>query len=223
MKPKDLKYPYSWSERRPILNEGVLFVPRFYEEHQEFTFPKWEEIFENSLPVKIEFCSGNGSWLAARAKRERESNWVGVEVRFDRARKIWSKGKNLALGNLFVVCGEAHTFSSHYLPEDCIDEVFINFPDPWPKKRHEKHRLMKQEFLDELSRILKSAGKFTFVTDDPPYLEIALALFQGHPDFQPLHPSPHYTKNHPDYGTSFFDTLWREKGREIHYVEFERV
>jgi tRNA (guanine-N7-)-methyltransferase len=218
MKPKDLKAAFSWEERRPMIADRVFHVPNYYEEHDVFSFPGWEDknFFGNQNPVCIEYCAGNGAWIMERAKRFPNYNWVAVEIRYDRVRKIWSKIKNENLNNLIVVCGEAWTFTHYYVQKGTIEEAYINFPDPWPKQKHEKHRLMKPKFLDELARILKTGKKVSFVSDDSDYVEQTLHVFQDHPHFSSF---PLLT-DMPEYGTSWFENLWRGKGKKIHYLQF---
>lgn len=219
MKPQDLKSPYSWEERRPLLRDKVFFIPEYFDAHDSAALPSWEEVFGRRAPLKLEFCSGNGKWVLERAQKEGSCNWVACEIQFERVRKIWSKMKNFGAQNLLIVAGEAETFSTKYLPEGCVDEVFINFPDPWPKRRHAKWRLMKPAFIAELFRILKRGGKVTFVTDDEDYRLWTLNHFLESP-FSPTYPSPHYITDVSDYGTSYFDTLWRGQGRTITFMEF---
>jgi tRNA (guanine-N7-)-methyltransferase len=77
-------------------------------------------------------------------------------------------------------------------------------------------------FLDELSRILKSGKKMTLVTDDTGYVAQTSGLFYKHTAFEPAFAPPYYRLDIADYGGSWFDTLWREKGKQIHYMEFIR-
>ncbi|MBP9842063.1 MAG: tRNA (guanosine(46)-N7)-methyltransferase TrmB [Simkaniaceae bacterium] len=203
MKPKDLKFPHSWEERRPCLMEGILFVPKHFE-HEMWTGP--------SFTGNIEFCSGNGEWIISKASQHPEVQWIAVEMDFHRARKIYSKRMNLGLNNLLVVCGMAQPFVQYYLQEGSIDRIYINFPDPWPKARHAKHRIVQAPFTAEMKRILKKEGTATLVTDDPTYHE------------QMKEEMGRYFIQKPwegeDYGTSWFERLWREKGREIHYLRY---
>lgn len=221
MKPKDLKAAFSWEERHPLIHDRVFHVPNYYDKHEEFTFPGWEskQFFGNHHPVCIEYCTGNGAWIANQAKRFSDKNWIGVELRYDRVRKIWSKIKNDGLSNLMAVCAEGWTFTHFYVPEQSVEEIFINFPDPWPKEKHEKHRLMKSRFLDELGRILKSGCRVNFVSDDDSYVQITVELFKSHPLFTEAY--VHKTE-FPDYGTSWFESLWRRKGKQINYLQFFR-
>lgn len=222
MRPKDLKSPYRWAARRPLLEDRVLFVPDYYDGHQELIFPKWKEIFGNDNPVIIEYCTGNGTWLAEKAK-DSSKNWIAVEWRFERVRKIWSKMKNYGLSNLFIISGEAQTFAREYLPFSSVDGVYINFPDPWPKDKHAKNRLFQQPFIEQLARTIKSGGTLTVATDDPTYSEQISREMLANPAWKSDFPKPYYRTEWEGYGTSYFDTLWREKGKEIRYFQFRHV
>lgn len=225
MKPEDLKSPFSFDERQVLIKDKVWYVPDYFDKYEAFTFPGWEspEIFGNNNPIYLEYCSGNGSWIAGKAASDSSINWIGVEKKFPRVRKIWSKIKNLKLNNLFAICGEGFNVTSRYFPASSITKVFINFPDPWPKTRHVKHRIIQPAFLKELWRILKEGGTVTFVTDDPDYSDWTIDIFAQDLGFASTHPAPFYTTEQPQYGTSYFDQLWREKGKTIRYHEFRKV
>jgi tRNA (guanine-N7-)-methyltransferase len=222
MKPKNLKAPYTWEERRPLLQDGVLHVPDYYERHEEFSFPGWPAIFGNDKPVVIEYCTGNGTWLAEKAK-DTSKNWVAVEWRFERVRKIWSKTKNYNLSNLFIISGEAQVFARKYLPDASVDEVYVNFPDPWPKEKHAKNRLFQQPFIAELARTIKQNGTVTVATDDPCYSEQIFKEMLAQGSWQSVFGDPGYKTEWERYGESYFDTLWREKGKTIRYFQFRRL
>lgn len=224
MKPKALKAPFLWEQRRPCIQDKVFFVPIYYAHHNDFTFPGWESpaVFLKPQPIMVEYCSGNGAWLIERAIQSPHLNWVGVELQFERVRQIWAKMKSLNLTNLFIVCGEAQTFSKYYVPSKSVSEIFINFPDPWPKRRHQKHRLIAPHFLEEMNRALAPQGTITFVTDDVHYREWTVAHFAKAPLFKPVYPAPFYCMDIPGYGSSFFEILWREQGRSIFYLQYRK-
>jgi tRNA (guanine-N7-)-methyltransferase len=221
-KAKDLRYPFSWEERKPAIHQGVLFVPKYFGHHHEWNFPGWEDpaVFGKQSRVFIEYCSGNGAWIFTRAQKQPLDHWVAVEQKFDRASKIWAKRQNSALSNLFVVLGEALTFTSCYISKRSVDGVFINFPDPWPKLKHAKNRLLQAPFVKELSRVIKIGGEVVLVTDDAPYALQMQKEMMAHPAFKPLFPEPYYATEWPEYGSSYFDSLWRGKGKTIHYLRF---
>lgn len=222
MKPKNLRCPFTWEERRPLLTDGVLFVPHYYAQHDQWPFPGFNDsqVFVRTRPVYLEYCSGNGAWIIDQAKRHPEFNWVAVEKRFDRVRKIWSKMRNLKLDNLLVVCGEAWTFTHYYLPDNCLAGAYINFPDPWPKEKHAKNRLFQPSFVQAMSRVMSVDCTATIVTDDPRWTEQICDALRSSMLWHPTFSSPYYVTEWPHYGTSYFDELWREKGRTIHYMQF---
>lgn len=219
-----LKYPYKWEERRPEILNRVLFVPSYYEKHQEWNFPAWEDpqLFGKKGKVVLEYCSGNGSWIIEKASLFPENHFVAIERKFERVKKIFSKLHKGGLSNLIIVCGEALTFTSHYLPAHSVDEIYINFPDPWPKLKHAKHRLIQSPFTSQLLRVMKGGGKATFVTDHENYSKQMIQEMLNCPGWESTFPSPYYVTEMENYGTSYFDGLWRGKGKTIHYHEFKK-
>lgn len=209
---KDLIIPFAWPDRRPILLDRFFYVPG----HYDYT-PEMIPFFEKQQPIILEYCSGNGQWIGARAKQNPHLNWLAVEKRFERARMIWMKSHRENLPNLVVACSEGAVFTRYYAPK--VAEVFINFPDPWPKLRHAKHRLVRAAFLQELLDIVEIGGKATCVTDDAGYAGEMRKEFEKCPHWKFL-----FTANEwPDYGRSFFNDLWRRRGRTIYYLSYERL
>lgn len=222
MKPKDLKCPFSWEERRVLIHDGVWYVPDHFNDYASYQFPGWAhaDFFGNANPVHIEYCSGNGAWIIAKAQQNPHINWVAVEWQFERVRQIWAKAKNRKLKNLFIICGEGYTVSKNYFLQDSVQAVHVNFPDPWPKRRHGKHRLIARPFVDELSRIISSGSSLTLVTDDADYSKIMLKVMLPHASFESAFPEPHYITDVTQYGTSYFCELWQGLGRTIRYHQF---
>jgi tRNA (guanine-N7-)-methyltransferase len=222
MKPSNLKAPFSWDECKPMIHDRILYAPLTLAPTEELHFPGWEDpsLFGNDHPICIEYCSGNGLWIAAKAEANPNINWVAVEKKFMRVKKIWSKIKNLDLKNLIVVCGEAYETTRRYFPLESFSNAYINFPDPWPKRRHAKLRLIQPRFTDEVCRVLKPGAIFSLVTDDADYSQKMLQEMNGHSGFESCYPSPYYVTELEGYGTSYFEELWREQGRIIHYHQF---
>lgn len=220
---KQFRYPYSYDERVPCIHDRVLFIPSFYFEHQAFKMPEFhdEALFGNHNPVHVEFCSGNGEWIVAKALENPNINWIAVEIKFKRVCKIWSKMKNLGLKNLIIVLGDANVFAKHYLKDGVIQGIFINFPDPWPKDRHAKHRLIKSPFVEDMKRILQKEGEVCIVTDHAGYSLQVIEEMLRH--FLSKHPSPYYKDKESEYGSSYFNRLWESKGIEIRQMQFVGV
>jgi tRNA (guanine-N7-)-methyltransferase len=225
MKPEDLKSPFTWEKRHILVHDRIWYVPDQYEDFANFSFPGWNHslFFEQERPICLEYCSGNGSWIAAKAQSHPEYNWVAIERKFDRVRKIWSKVKNFQLSNLLAVCGEGYRVTHHYIPKESIDSVYINFPDPWPKRRHAKYRIVQLPFIKEIYRILQPGGVLTMVTDDVAYSQEMIHVLHQVLGFQSVFGHPHYIVDYPDYGTSYFEDLWRQKGKIIRYHMFRKI
>lgn len=222
MRPKNLKCPFTWKGRHPVIHDRVLYVPEYYDKHHEFIFPGWEspELFGRSAPIEVEYCAGNGAWIADKAAAHPERNWVAVEIQFDRVRKIWSKIQNLQLTNLIVVCGEGLTFTKHYVPANSFAAVYVNFPDPWPKEKHAKNRLLQEPFFTEIARASVKGALATVATDHEGYARQTIEGLLANFAWEPCFPLPHFSMDLEGYGTSYFDALWKAQGVPVHYIQF---
>ncbi len=223
-KAKDLWIPCDWETRKPLLMDNFFYIPQHYAEHEKsgFSFFSHTKVFNNDNPVHVEYCSGNGSWIIEKAENNPNINWVAVEARFDRARKIWVKMKNRDLSNLLVVFGKAEELNQYYLEDNAVSCSYINFPDPWPKKKHAKHRIFQKEFIESIHAKTENGGKMIWVTDDP---DAALQMIENTlltKVWKPSSPSPYYIESWPEYGSSYFEALWKEKGKKIRYMKFEK-
>lgn len=183
-------------------------------------FPAWEELFGRQAPIEIEYCSGNGAWIIEKAKCCPNINWVAVEKRFDRVQKIWSKMHNEQISNLLIVCGEALTFTKYYVPDKSFSHLYVNFPDPWPKGRHKKNRLLSEPFISEMARVSTADAKAVIVTDHEQYAESICNAFIEHPTWTPMFPSPFFVTEWEGYGRSYFHDLWRQQQKTIHFMQF---
>jgi len=135
------------------------------------------KMFPEVRPIEVELGSGDGSFLAAYAQSRPETNFVGVERLLGRLRKLDRKGLRLALANLRLVRIEASYFVEFLLPHESVTAFHIYFPDPWPKRRHHKHRLVNPKFADSLKRALLPGGKVFLRTDDTDYFSQMTKVF----------------------------------------------
>ncbi|HRW58836.1 MAG TPA: tRNA (guanine(46)-N(7))-methyltransferase TrmB [Chlamydiales bacterium] len=219
-KAKDFIIPFSYEERRPAVLDQCFLIPKNYLNHDASVLPSFEDMFQNENPIHVEFCSGNGQWIIEKALTNPQINWVAVEIRFDRVRKIWVKMKNLGIKNLFIIFGDAKSYVEHYLDDNSIDHSYVNFPDPWPKEKHAKNRLIEESFLKGLSKKLKMRAPLLMVTDDFDTKDRMIEEALASQKFTPAYPAPYYIHSLEGYGGSYFDALWREKGKSIHYMKF---
>jgi tRNA (guanine-N7-)-methyltransferase len=139
-------------------------------------------IFSNDRPVFVEIGFGNGESLARMAQSHPENNYLGIEVHRPGVGHILLKTEELGLQNLRVMRHDAIEVLDHCLREQSIDGLFLFFPDPWHKKRHQKRRILKQSFVEKIARVIKHGGFFHAATDWEHYAEQMMSVMSNASD-----------------------------------------
>jgi tRNA (guanine-N7-)-methyltransferase len=147
------------------------------------------KLFLRRQPLQVELGAGDGSFLAQYAALHPEWNFIGVERLLGRLRKIERKGKRAGLANVRGVRIEASYFLEYLLPKKSAAALHIYFPDPWPKRRHRKHRLINERFPLLARDALAPGGAVYLRTDDADYFAQMKAVFEACPAFAPI-PTP---------------------------------
>ncbi len=179
----------------------------------------WGELFGNKNPVEIEIGCGKGRFLLETSRQHPEINYVGVE----RALKyVQHTKKRLLKGNtkrVFLIWSDAGYLVDRYIGEDTIDAYHVYFPDPWPKKRHHKRRLFRNEvWLDGLVRTLNSSrGRIHIATD---YAEYFYEIHDCLTHTPPLVYLPSDSLEIGHIPTSF-EIKYREEGRKIYRAVYQ--
>jgi tRNA (guanine-N7-)-methyltransferase len=131
----------------------------------------WLEIFGNDHPVELEIGCGKGTFLLHQAVARPDTNFFGIEW----ARWYWRYASDRLRRhnclNSRMVRAEANFFLTEFISDATISVVHIYFPDPWPKKRHNKRRLIQPKFMPLVQRILTPGGRLQVVTDHQDYAE----------------------------------------------------
>lgn len=138
---------------------------------EDIKFPSFGELFGNSNPVEIEIGCGKGKFLLSRALENPDANFLGI----DRVGK-WMKRRKTrvereALPNIRFLKAEARAFLAEAVPSASVAIFHVYFPDPWPKRRHQKRRTISAEFLKLLHSRLVPGGLIEVATDDADYFE----------------------------------------------------
>lgn len=199
---------------------------------------RWDEHFGGPAPLHVEIGSGNGFFLAGMAARHPDQHWIGIEIRYKRtvlcAKKIEAAR---ATTNARIVRYHA-AFLDDLFEEGSLDGLHVNHPDPWPKERHEKNRLISRWFLEDVVRLLKPGGVFRLKSDHKPNVDRLVHVLDHGPDDEPLPPLPlrivtpitdvhavadfHWADGEPDLETNY-QSKFRKRGEPVYVVEVVRA
>jgi tRNA (guanine-N7-)-methyltransferase len=142
------------------------------------------ELFPKPQPLEVELGCGDASFLVEYARRHPEKNFIGVERLLGRISKLDRKGRRAELMNLRGVRIESSYLLQYLLPPASVTALHVYFPDPWPKKRHHKHRLINGAFPALARRALAPAGVVYLRTDDADYFAQMIEVFDPAKEFQ---------------------------------------
>jgi tRNA (guanine-N7-)-methyltransferase len=131
----------------------------------------WTAVFGRHAPGILEIGFGNGETLAASAGAHPENNYLGIEVHRPGVGMLLRRLEVEALANVRVMLGDAEDILKLRIPEASLSAVQLFFPDPWPKQRHHKRRLVQADFATLVASRLKPGGYWHLATDWPDYAE----------------------------------------------------
>lgn len=139
----------------------------------------WDKIFPDNKPLRLEIGVGKGQFIIEMAKRHPEADFVGIDLFTDvlcRSVRKWMRDEN-APDNMRLVIWDAALVGELFKPGS-IDKIYLNFPDPWPKPRHQKRRLTSPTFLHTFASVLKPQGQLEFKTDNQELFTYSLEQFE---------------------------------------------
>ncbi len=172
-------------------------------------------LFGNDHPVVLEIGSGKGRFLLATAMERPDVNVLGIEKSLHYHRFIRDRFLKRDLRNIRLINHDAFVVLQKMLPDASIAEVHIYFPDPWPKKRERKRRIIRPEVLTEIRRVLTESGSGIYVTDHEEYFESAAPLVEAaFPRTERRIPGP------DDPPRTNYEAKYREEGRAIFEIRF---
>lgn len=134
---------------------------------------KWREKFESNYPLHLELGTGKGTFLARMAEKNPQINYIGLERVPDIIYRAALKNEVARLPNLRLVLADAEHLACYFQANE-VDRIYLNFSDPWPKKRHAKRRITHPRFLLVYRHILKEGGEIFLKTDNLDFFEFSL-------------------------------------------------
>jgi len=175
------------------------------------------QVFPRPAPLEVDIGCGDGAFLAAQAGRFPERNFLGLEKLAGRVRRACKKASRLALPNVRVLRIESAYAIQYLLPPASVDVVHLLFPDPWPKKKHRRRRIVTADFLALVQRVLVPNGRFRIATDQKDYFEAMRELIAP-TAFVEMTPAAEET-----FPLTTFEKHFLREGAPIYRLELRKV
>jgi tRNA (guanine-N7-)-methyltransferase len=174
----------------------------------------FSQLFGNHNPVTLEIGSGKGRFLISSAAERPELNFVGIEKSLHYHRVIVERVRKRHLTNVRLINHDAFPVMQKMFADASIAEVHIYFPDPWPRRREQKRRIIRPDVLAEIRRVLVDGGQGIYVTDHREYFDHAAPLIGEFFRSEARIPGP------DDPPRTNYEAKYRAEGRAIYEVRF---
>lgn len=170
-------------------------------------------------PLEIEIGVGKGTFLLARARRRPDVNFLGIEYAKSYAAYVAERFCRAGLENVRIICAEAGQVFREALADSSVMRVHIYFPDPWPKRRHNRRRLIQPGFIEQVRRVLQPGGQLLLVTDHRDYFQHMQRMLKNFPSFA-VTEYPNLRDESPHVVGTNFERKYVEEGRPIFKMAF---
>ena len=178
--------------------------------------------FGRTAPVTLEIGFGNGDNLAAQATAHPERNFLGIEVHRPGVGRLMLSLEAHQLPNARLICHDAVEVLTHQVAPQTLAEVVILFPDPWPKKRHHKRRLLQAPFVELVTDRLCAGGLLRFASDWQPYADAVLELLNASPRLHNISPDERFVPRPTERNPTRFEKRGERLGHDVWDLAFER-
>ncbi len=181
-----------------------------------------KDLFEKDQPLALEIGCGIGDFIIQLAAQQPEINFLAIDIYNKGCYKTCNRIEAAGLTNVRVMRIEAKYLLTHFFDPDSLTAVYINCPDPWPKKRHRSRRLVNPDFAQTLLYYLKPGGDFYFSTDFDDYGE-SVAEFMPTVEGYINALETGFARSLPGYPISKYMRRFLEKGQEIYFIHHRKA
>lgn len=179
-------------------------------------------VFGRSAPRTVEIGFGNGDNLAKMAAAHPERDYLGIEVHRPGVGRLMLMLEAEQLTNVRIICHDAVEVLERQIPAGSLDEVVLLFPDPWPKKRHHKRRLVQAGFVELVTERLRPQGVLRMATDWEPYAHEMLAVLTANPRLENLSGEGSYIPRPAERIATRFEKRGARLGHDVWDLAFRK-
>lgn len=203
---------------KPWAQDKLNTYPEYVPQNAEQLKGKWQTRFATPQPIHIEVGSGKGRFITEMAKAHPHINYISIEIQTSVIVNVLDHQIREQLPNLQILHADGRDLTN-YFAEGEVTRVYLNFSDPWPKKRHEKRRLTSSSFLTQYRTILQPKGEIHFKTDNQGLFEYSLAsMSQFGMVLQQVWLDLHHSDFEGNIETEY-ESKFAAKGQRIYRVE----
>ena len=193
---------------RPPISDKEFVPPHYFKRLER------DEILHGDRPLEIDLGCGDGSFLINLAKHHPERDFIGVERLLGRCKKVAKKIKRAELDNAKILRLDSKYVVEWLLPAASVSRIHLLCPDPWPKLKHHRRRLVQVPFLTAIKTALAPNGEFLFMTDHEEYFEYACEQIHTSQLFNILP----WTDDSFFYPKTDFQIQWEAEGKSMHRI-----
>ena len=204
------------TQRMTLIN-SPLFIP----EARLKQAGSFQALFGNDKPLALEIGCGIGDFIVQIAERHPEWNFIAIDIFNQGCKQTCGRIENSGLTNILMLRMEARYLMYHYLNADSLAAIYINCPDPWPKKKQRKRRLLNSEFIDLALYCLQDNGELNFATDFVDYGETAAQLLAGDERLSNRNEMP-FTHDLTGYPISKYMNRFLDLGQPIYLCRYRK-
>ncbi len=199
----------------------LITAPCYVPESRLEKIDDLQQLFNNPQPLNLEIGCGIGDFVVQLAERNPQQNYIAIDI-FNRGCDQTSRRIDDAeLSNVRVLRTEARSLLLRHVKAQSLRAIYINCPDPWPKKRHRKRRLVNTDFLKIALYCLEEGGNFNFSTDFVDYGVEVGEMLLAEPGFANCHNAA-YVHDLGDYPISKYMRRFLDLGQPIYYSHYQR-
>lgn len=201
-----------------LLPKYGIALPHAQDGHLDYP-----QIFGRSAPIHLEIGFGDGGALLAMAEQNPQCNFIGAEVHRPGVGRLLLQLEAREIANVRVFCADGIEALSTAIAPATLETIYLYFPDPWPKKKHHKRRIMQPTFIHLLANRLTTNGYFRFATDWQPYAEQALERLEQSGKFQNCAASNQFTLRPTNRPLTKFEQRGQKLGHGVWDIVMRKV